>query len=105
VASVSLQVVERGMSFPELVKQILLHLDPHMKVKFMDCIIETIGVVPELVNGMEIDFDSSIESIWLIPSEFIPSPKARDGVLSMEWRASVGEHLKSNISLYEVFLS
>ncbi len=41
---------------------------------------------------------------WLIPSESIPSPKARDGVLSMEWRASIGENLKADVSLYEVFL-
>ena len=104
VASVSLQVVEKGMSFADLVKYILADLNSNMKVKFMDCVIETIGIVPELVGGIEIDFDSSIESIWLIPSESIPSPKARDGVLSMEWRASIGENLKTDVSLYEVFL-
>jgi hypothetical protein len=103
VASVSLQVVEKGMSFGSLVKVILADLNTNMKKKFMECVIETIGIVPELVNGIEIDFDSSLESIWLIPSDSIPSPKARDGVLSMEWRASIGENLKTEISLDDVF--
>jgi hypothetical protein len=105
VASVSLQVVEKGMSFSNLVNHILIDLNSNMRVKFMDCVIETIGIVPELVTGIEIDFESSIKSIWLIPSESIPTPKARDGVLSMEWRASIGENLKTDVSLYEVFLT
>jgi hypothetical protein len=92
------------LPFADLVKHILADLNSNMKVKFMDCVIETIGIVPELVGGIEIDFESSIDSIWLIPSESIPSPKARDGVLSMEWRASIGENLKTDVSLYEVFL-
>lgn len=103
IASVSLQVVEKGTSIQELVDLITRDLDINMRIKFLECVVETLGVLPEIVSGVEIDLDASLQSIWLISAEAIPTPKSQDGVLSMEWRASVSEGLKSEISLNEVF--
>lgn len=103
IASVSLQVVEKGSSLSEIVKLISNELDINMRVKFINCVVETLGIIPDLVSGVEIDLEASLGSIWLIPAEKIPAPLAQDGVLSMEWRAAIPESLKTEISLDEVF--
>jgi hypothetical protein len=56
-----------------------------------------------MVTGIEFDLEASLNGIWLIPAESVPTPKARDGVLSMEWRASILENSKAEIQLEDVF--
>jgi hypothetical protein len=105
IASVALQLVEKGLSLADLVKLIMGELNSNMRTKFLDCVLETLGILPELVTGIEFDLEASLNGIWLIPAESVPTPRARDGVLSMEWRASILEDSKSEIQLEDVFLN
>ena len=68
IASVSLQVVEKGMTLSELIENIVASLDLNMRAKLIECVVQTLGVLPELVTDVQIDEKSSIGSIWIIPS-------------------------------------
>lgn len=89
VASVKISKVENGNSLADLLKILENYLGEADRLKLKSIVHGTLGVPPELVSHFQIDLDSSLQSVVLVDSFEIPRPDVNDGVLSMEWLASL----------------
>jgi len=102
VASVKISKVENGNSIVDLLKTLESELEAADYLKLRGIVNSTLGVPPELVSHFQIDLDSSLQSVVLIDSFEIPRPDSNDGVISMEWLATL-DGISSMVSFYEDF--
>lgn len=99
IASVILSVVEQGTSMADLVKMITERTSDEISLKLLTVVISTLGTTPELISGMNIDLQATVNSLHFLPAESIPRPHRALGVISMNWIANVDSSLSQADSI------
>jgi hypothetical protein len=89
IASILVNRVERGTSFPDFITYFLNKLNNRNQGVAIQRIIDTLGIHHSYVLDFEFDYDATIASIRYLASCDIPRPVQNDGVLSMNWKANV----------------
>ena len=102
VASVQIVRVEGGTTLSEILTDLSLKLDANELAKVTEIIHGTLGVPADLVNDYKIDLEATRLGIKLLKGLDVPSPSPNDGVISMEWLASL-EGIQDLTSFYEDF--
>ncbi len=102
VASILIVRVESGVTVSEIVNELETKLSQNERVKLQETIQSTLGVPVELISHYQIDLSATLKEIRILSSADIPSPSPNEGVISMEWLASL-DGAKSMHSHYEDF--
>ena len=89
IASILVNRVEKGTSFPDFVSIFLNSLSTDNQRVGIQRIIETLGVHPSYVYDFEFDYEATLDSLRYLTARDIPCPVQTDGVLSMNWKADV----------------
>jgi len=90
VISILLAEVEVGSSIStvfELIDSLLVLEDE--KGKLLRCCLETLGTHPIFVDDLQIDLETSLNSILKLRPEEIPTPRLVAGISQMNWTATV----------------
>ena len=102
VASVQIVRVEDGTTLSEILTDLSLKLDANELAKVTEIIHRTLGVPADLVHDYQIDLEATRLGIKLLMGLDVPSPSPNDGVISMEWLASL-DGVQGLTSFYEDF--
>lgn len=102
VASVQIVRVENGTTLSEILTDLSLKLDANELTKVTEIIHRTLGVPADLVYEYQIDLEATRLGIKLLKGLDVPSPSPNDGVISMEWLASL-DGVQGLTSFYEDF--
>jgi hypothetical protein len=102
VASILIVRVESGVTVSEIVNELETKLSQNERVKLQETIQSTLGVPVELISHYQIDLSATLKEIRILSSADIPSPSPNEGVISMEWLASL-DGAQSMHSHYEDF--
>jgi hypothetical protein len=103
VVSIVLKTVEQGATLSDLIESISAKVDSSRSAKLLNTVMATLGVPPQLLNSIQIDIVTTMESMKLISARNIPRPIKTPGVLSMNWTANLDLQLES-ISNLELLL-
>jgi len=102
VASILIVRVEAGVTISEIVNELQSKLGDSERVKLQETIQTTLGVPVELISDYQIDLSATLKGIRILNNIDVPSPSPNEGVISMEWLASL-EGAQSMSSYYEDF--
>jgi hypothetical protein len=102
VASVQVVRVESGTGLSEILTILQSKLEISDFAKVTEIIHRTIGVPVELVSEYQIDLTATLLGMKLLRSTDVPTPSISDGVISMDWLASL-EGIDNLNSFYEDF--
>ena len=102
MASILIVRVEAGVTISEIVNELQSKLGDSERVKLQETIQSTLGVPVELISDYQIDLSATLKGIRILNSIDVPSPSPNEGVISMEWLASL-EGSQSMSSYYEDF--
>jgi hypothetical protein len=89
IASILVNRVEKGTSFPEFVSIFLNSLSSDNQRLAIQRIIKTLGIHPSYVSYFEFDYETTFNSLKYLTATDIPCPLQTSGVLSMNWKADV----------------
>lgn len=89
IASVKLSQVQNGLNFSSLVNCLLSEINSEDHESVLTRILATIQAPPSFYDSFQIDFLSSMESVRIYEVVQIPSPKAVENVLTMNWKSTL----------------
>jgi hypothetical protein len=102
VASVKISKVEKGENLVHVFRELEQKLGKDDYAKVVDLSLSVLGVPINLLLDYQFDLTASLDSIGLIAGTEVPCPTVAEGVISMEWIASLDQ--SSNLtSFYEDF--
>lgn len=92
VASVKLSVTEIGQTLMDLFTLVITDLPLALYEKVSRLVIETIGVPAHAVTTPVFDLETTVKSVRFFDGDEVPTPLAKQGVISLEWKADL-EHV------------